>query len=170
MSTPNPPSDPYGAPQGGGADQPGQQPQPGQYPQYGQYGQPAEPQQPYGQQQPYAQQPYGQPQYPAYQTQSYGGPVYGYPKNSLAVWSLVLSIVGAVLCGLFTAIPGVIIGYNARKAVQRGEASNGGLATAGIIVGWAAIVLTVLGGALFFFGGGWASFQQGFQDGLNSSY
>jgi hypothetical protein len=163
MSTPNPPSDPYGAPQGGG-DQYGQQPQPGQYPQYGQYGQPAE-QQAYGQ-----QQPYGQPQYPAYQTQSYGGPVYGYPKNSLAVWSLVLSIVGAVLCGLFTAIPGVIIGYNARKAVQRGEANNGGMATAGIIVGWVAIILTVLGGALFFLGGGWASFQEGFQDGLSSSY
>ena len=62
------------------------------------------------------------------------GPGYGaaYPKNSLAVWSLVLGIVSFVLgCGLFTGIPAVIVGNNAKKAVARGEANNGGMATAG---------------------------------------
>jgi hypothetical protein len=168
MSTPNPPSDPYGQPQQqpGQPEQPAQPqygqyapqdpsgaPQPGGYPQYGQQGQPAD--QPYGQQ-PYGQQPYGQaPAYPAYQGQPYGGPVYGYPKNSLAIWSLVLGIAAFVLsCGFLTGIPAVIVGNNAKKAVARGEANNGGMATAGIVLGWVSIVLGVLSLVwLFGFGG-----------------
>jgi hypothetical protein len=165
MSTPNPPSDPYGQPQ-----QPGRPEQPAQ-PQYGQYapqdpsgapqyGQPAD--QPYGQQpypqQPYGQQPYGQaPAYPAYQGQPYGGPVYGYPKNSLAIWSLVLGIVAFVLnCSFLAGIPAIIVGTNAKKAVARGEANNGGMATAGIVLGWISTVLGVLGLIWLFGFGGWA--------------
>lgn len=156
MSTPNPPQDPYSAPDGSGAGQ-----QPGGIPQYGQYsgdqpgaygqqpgayGQQPAGQDPYGQQpygqQPYAQQPYGQPAaYPQ------GGPGYGgfYPKNSLAVWSLVLGLVGFFLCSVFTSIPGIIVGSNAKKAVARGEANNGSLANAGFIVSWVVTGLQVLG-------------------------
>ena len=67
------------------------------------------------------------------------------PKNSLAVWSLVLAILGMMMCGLFTGIPAVIIGNNAKRAVASGEANNGGLATAGVVIGWIATGLTLLG-------------------------
>ena len=81
----------------------------------------------------YAQSPYGQP-------------AYGYPKNSLAVWSLVLGIVAFVLsCGLFTGIPAIIVGHKARAAVAEGQANNPGMATAGIVLGWIATVLSILG-------------------------
>ncbi len=177
MSTPNEPQDPYSSPQdpyAAGSQQPPtprygqyapQDPAAGQVPQYGQYGQDPAGAPQYGQ--PGAPQ-YGQPTpYPAYQGQQYGGPVYGYPKNGLAVWSLVLSIVGFVLCGIFTAIPGVIVGHNAKKAVARGEANNGGMATAGIVIGWVAIAFTVLGTIWFFAGGGWDAFQDGLREGWN---
>lgn len=176
MSTPNPPQDPYSAPDGSGAGQ-----QPGGIPQYGQYSgdQPAAGQQPYGQQpgaygeQPgaYGQQPYGQQPYggqPAAYPQ--GGAAYGgyYPKNNLAVWSLVLGLVGFFLCGIFTSIPGIIVGSNAKKAVARGEANNGSLATAGYIVSWVATGLWIVSVIGFFALGGFAAFSDAFQDGYSS--
>ena len=39
----------------------------------------------------------------------------------------------------------MIVGNNAKKAVAQGEANNGGMATAGVILGWIAIALSVLG-------------------------
>jgi len=148
MSTPNPPQDPYSAPDGSGAGQ-----QPGGIPQYGQYsgeqpaGQQPYGQQPYGQQpgaygeQPYGQQPYGQPAAYPQGSAAYGG---YYPKNNLAVWSLVLGLVGFFLCSVFTSVPGIIVGSNAKKAVARGEANNGSLANAGYIVSWVVTGLQVL--------------------------
>lgn len=177
MSTPNPPQDPYSAPDGSGAGQ-----QPGGIPQYGQYsgdqpggyGQQPAGQDPYGQQ-PYGQQPYGQQPYPQ---QPYGQPAaypqgpagYGgyYPKNNLAVWSLVLGLVGFFLCSVFTSIPGIIVGSNAKKAVARGEANNGSLANAGFIVSWVVTGLQVLGIIAFFLLGGLAAFTDGFQSGYSS--
>lgn len=159
MSTPNPPQDPYSAPDGSGA---GQQ-QPGGIPQYGQYSgdQPGAGQQPYGQQpgaygeqpgaygqQPYAQQPaaYGQQPYGQPAAYPQGGAAYGgyYPKNNLAVWSLVLGLVGFFICSLLTSVPGIVLGVQARRAVARGEANNGGLATAGLVVSWVVTGLYVL--------------------------
>jgi len=174
MSTPNEPQDPYatGGQPDSGAPQPPAEPRYPAAPPYGaptaqpaQPGYPAAPQ--YGA--PPAQPGYpGAPQYgappaqpgypaaPQYGATPYpaapqyaaapgyaGG--YAYPKNSLAVWSLVLAILGMVLlCGLFTGIPAVIIGNNAKRAVAAGEANNGGLATAGVVVGWIAIALSVI--------------------------
>jgi len=146
----------------------GQQP-----PAYGQQP-PAYGQQPpaYGQQPPaYGQQPaYGQPvpgygqQLPAYgqapagsQVPAYGAgpypppPAYGaygavYPKNALAVWSLVLGIASFVLsCLLLTGIPAVILGRQAQKAADEGLADNRTMATIGIVLGWVAIGLSALG-------------------------
>ncbi|RMI01330.1 DUF4190 domain-containing protein [Cellulomonas triticagri] len=145
MSTPNQPQDPYSAPDGQGAgDQSGTPSagQPGGIPQYGQYtgGQPAgDPGQGYGQQ-PYGQQPYGQPA-------AYPGGAGGYgsvAKNNLAVWSLVLGIVGFFVCWLFTSVPGIILGSKAKQAVARGEANNGSLANAGYIVSWVVTILNLL--------------------------
>lgn len=158
MSTPNQPQDPYSSPEGQGqGDQSGSVPPypgstpaggdgsgqaPGGVPQYGQYtggdatGQPG-----YGQQ-PYpggAQGGYGQP-YPG-GAQGYGGV---YPKNNLAVWSLVLAIVGFFVCSILTSIPGIVLGAKAKQAVARGEANNGSLANAGYITSWIVTVLQVL--------------------------
>lgn len=138
MSTPNQPQDPYQPGDGSTGDsgsygQPpyGQTPQYGETPSYGQYGAPQEP------------APGSYPSYP--QGQAYGQtPMYGYPKNNLAVWSLVLGIVGLLVCGV-AGIVAIVLGNNAKKAVARGEANNGGMATAGIILGWVTVGFWILG-------------------------
>jgi len=71
------------------------------------------------------------------------------PRNDLAVWSLVLGLLGVLGCVFFTGIPAVIVGANARKAVAAGQANNDGMATAGIVLGWVATGLGVLVVALF---------------------
>ena len=169
MSSPNNPQDPYGSPEdpdrssGAGSSDAGSSGSTS-------YGSGSTPpgfgsQSPaYGSQPPaYGAQPpvYGsQPNYgstpPAYGG-GYGGSSpygqqggYGYPKNSLAVWSLVLSLVGFFLCGPLTAIPALVVGSKSRKAVANGEANNGGMALAGIIISWVTIVFWVIGLILFF--------------------
>lgn len=180
MSTPNEPQNPYG---NGDPQDPGRAPQdPAGSPQY-----PAAP--PPYQQGPSAPSPYpgaSAPQYPSAAPYGsapggYGQPGGGYgqpggyggvyPKNSLAVWSLVLGIVSFVLsCGLLTGIPAVIVGNNAKKAVARGEANNGGMATAGVILGWIAIVLSVLGVILIAVLFSNAEFRDAFNEGYNTNY
>lgn len=87
------------------------------------------------------------PGYPYPTTPGYyapGYPVYVYPKDSLAVWSLVLGILGLVMgCVFFTGIPAVIVGNQARRAVAAGEANNPGMAQAGVVLGWVSIGLGV---------------------------
>jgi hypothetical protein len=111
----------------------------------------------------YGSTPYGSTP-PAYGSSSYGGAPpayggsdygtsqspygYGYPKNSLAVWSLVLGLVGIFVCGLFTGIPAIVVGHKARGAVAEGQANNGGMATAGIVLGWIATILSIVGVAI----------------------
>lgn len=102
---------------------------------------------------PYPQPPY-QAQVPA-QPPVYGSPVPAapaqvYPKNDLAVWSLVLGIAGIVLsCGLITGIPAIIVGNLARQAVRKGEANNDGMAVAGVILGWVSVALGAIAVVLF---------------------
>ena len=166
MSTPDQPTDPYREQPDAGGQPYGQQP----------YGQdPYAGQQPYGQQ-PYEQQPYGQQPYdpgypPAYPSSPYPAapygtapyvPVYGYPKNGLGVWALSLGIAGLVCCGLFAGIPAIITGVLSRKAVERGEADNGGLALTGIILGALACAWSVVG-----FFTGLPDVIQGFSDGYS---
>jgi len=152
MTTPDEPQNPYGS------NEP-QQPQPPQQPQYGapqapQYGAPQAPQ--YGAPQapqygaPQAPQ-YGAPQYgasPYPAAPQYGAGAYGYAgtaQNSLGVWSLVLGILSIVLCGLFAGIPAIIVGNRSKRAVAAGQANNGGMATAGVILGWISVALSALG-------------------------
>lgn len=148
---------PYGAAEPGGSPQhpsggpgvPAGEPYPA-----GPYGSPqASGQPPYAGQPGYGGQPYtGQPQSPgpppyaagAYPASAYAPPYY--PKNSLAVWSLVLGIASFVLsCGFVTGIPAVIVGNAAKRAVAEGQADNEGMATAGIVLGWVAIGLSAVG-------------------------
>ncbi|MCG7286327.1 DUF4190 domain-containing protein [Cellulomonas sp. ACRRI] len=162
MSTPNQPQDPYSAPDGQGSGdqsgsvppypgstpsagepygQPGQSGQAGGVPQYGAYAGGDQGQGGYG------QGGYGQPAYPGGGAQGYGAGFY--PKNNLAVWSLVLGIVGFFVCSIFTSIPGIIVGSKAKQAVARGEANNGSLANAGYIVSWVVTALGVVGIIIF---------------------
>lgn len=81
---------------------------------------------------------------------AYGG---GTEKNSLGVWALVLGILGVVCCGFFAGIPAIILGNKSKQAAAQGLANNGGLGTAGVVLGWIAIVFGILG-IIYFFGMG----------------
>lgn len=152
-----PPAPGYGQPPAPGYGQPpapgyGQPPAPG----YGQapapgYGQPG-----YGE--PPAAPPYQGASYqPAPAYGSYPAPSYGYgvpyPKNHLGVLSLVLAIVSFFTLGFLVAIPAVILGNQGRRAADEGQADNRSLSTAGIVIGWVNIGLTVvvLIGVIIFF-------------------
>lgn len=123
------------------------QPSAGQ-PEHGQpqYAQPQYAQQPYGQPpygqpqygQPYGQAPYGQAPYgqPAAYGQPYPPP-YGYPvaprTNGMAVASMVLGILWLYWIGSVLAL---VFGYIARNQIRERGEGGGGMATAGIVLGW----------------------------------
>jgi len=127
------------------------------------YGQP--PQDPYAQQpptpptNPYAQTPppsqpvtpppsqpvtpaYGTPTYPAQPTSAspYGYAAAAPQQNSMALVSMILSLVGLV--SWITAPVGAILGHIALKQIRQTGESGEGMAKAGIIVGW---IITGLG-------------------------
>jgi putative exporter of polyketide antibiotics len=77
-----------------------------------------------------------------------GGYGYAQPKTSQkAIWSLVLGILGLVCCGLFTGIPALILGNNAKKEIASsgGAQTGAGMAQAGFVLGIIAIALSVVG-------------------------
>jgi len=67
--------------------------------------------------------------------------------STLAAASLIASILGITVFPIIPSIVGIILGGMARKRMRAGGGTKTteGLAKAGIIVGWAAIVLMVLG-------------------------
>ena len=89
---------------------------------------------PQGQPGPYGQQ-YGQP---------YGGYPYAPPQrtNGMAIASMVLGILWLYWIGSILAL---VFGYVAKKQIrERGEA-GGGMATAGIVLGWVGVGFLALG-------------------------
>ena len=76
----------------------------------------------------------------------------GYPtgapaaSSGKATASLVCGILGIVLCGIFTAIPAVILGGQAIREIDAsgGAISGRGQASAGRILGFISIALTVI--------------------------
>ncbi|MGZ8802570.1 MAG: DUF4190 domain-containing protein [Mycobacterium sp.] len=94
------------------------------------------------------------PQYGAYQggyqppPQQYGGyppPASATPKNGLGTASLVVAIISlfSVFGGIVLGVVAVILGFLGRGRVKRGEANNGGVAMAGIILGFLSILVSV---------------------------
>jgi Domain of unknown function (DUF4190) len=69
----------------------------------------------------------------------------------IAIWSLVLAILSFTCGWLFTAIPAVICGHIARSKIRKAGGTLGGMgaATAGLVLGYIALVLNV---ALFVMG------------------
>ncbi|MCT7659905.1 DUF4190 domain-containing protein [Mycobacterium deserti] len=77
------------------------------------------------------------------------------PKNGLGITALVLAIVGLVFCwtvvgGVILGVCAVIIGFIARGRVKRGEATNGGVAIAGIVLGILAVIVSLAFIAIWF--------------------
>ncbi len=94
--------------------------------------------------------PYPGP-YPPPPQQPYAGyapPPTG-PRNGLGITALVLAIAALVFCwsvfgGIILGICAVIIGFVGRGRAKRGEATNGGVAIAGIVLGFLAIVVALV--------------------------
>jgi hypothetical protein len=74
-------------------------------------------------------------------------------QNQKALWALILGILGLVCCGIFTAVPALILGNNAKKeiAASGGTQSGEGMAQAGFILGIVGTVLSVLGVLFYVF-------------------
>ena len=89
--------------------------------------------------------------YPPPPPQPYAGytpPPIG-PKNGLGIAALVIAIIGLVFCwtvvgGVILGVAAVIIGFVARGRVKRGQATNGGVAIAGIVLGFLAIIVSLV--------------------------
>src|SRR5437762_11506431 len=64
-----------------------------------------------------------------------------------AIWSLVLAILSFTCGWLFTAIPAVICGHIARAKIRKSGGALGGrgIATAGLVLGYIALVLGIMG-------------------------
>jgi len=73
------------------------------------------------------------------------------PTSTMAIVSLIAGILGFVMFPVIGSIVALITGYAARKETRAVPPTAGGdgLATAGIIMGWIQIVLTVVGVCCF---------------------
>lgn len=76
-----------------------------------------------------------------------GYPAYAPPvaTNGLAVASLVASIIGWTAIPFLASIAAVVLGHMAQAQIRRTGEQGAGLATAGLIIGYAGIVLQGLG-------------------------
>lgn len=66
--------------------------------------------------------------------------------NPKAVWSLVLGVVSVVTCiGLLAGIPAIILGRGAKQEIagSAGQEKGEGLASAGVLLGWLSIPISL---------------------------
>ena len=77
-------------------------------------------------------------------------------NSALAIISLVSGILGWTLLPFLGSIAAIISGHMARREIRQNPALGGdGMALGGLILGWASVLLWVLGIVVFilFFGG-----------------
>ncbi|MEU8079372.1 DUF4190 domain-containing protein [Catellatospora citrea] len=96
---------------------------------------------------PYSPQPTG----------AYGVPLTPYAQgpaapgtNGMAIASMVLGIVGVLMCwcygiGALPGLIGAILGHVSQKQIRERQQEGRGMAITGIITGWSAVALTVIG-------------------------
>jgi len=108
---------------------------------------------------------YGQPGYgqPSYGQPGYGQPGYGEPaaapRNGLGLAALIVGILAIIFAflffplGLILALVAIGLGIAGRRRAKAGQATNGGMATGGLVLGVVslliAIGLAVFVGSLF---------------------
>jgi Domain of unknown function (DUF4190)/Septum formation len=97
---------------------------------------------------PYPPGPYPPGPYPPY-----GGaypPPAGQATESLSVWSLVLGIASFIVCPVVGGIAAIITGSKGKKAIRNsgGMKTGSGMATAGQVLGWANIAVSIGAAAL----------------------
>lgn len=111
----------------------------------------------YGQGEPgYGQQGYGAPAYGG--APGYADPDYGRPKrNGMGIAALVLGILALLTCitifgGIIFGLLAIVFGFLGRGLAKRGEATNGGMALAGLITGLLGLLISAglfIAGLLF---------------------
>lgn len=88
------------------------------------------------------------------------GPGYGAPQpgavpenNKMALWSMILGIVGLLCCGILAPVA-LVLGIMARNQIEAsgGREGGSGMAMAGIVLGAIGIVLWIIGLILNFSG------------------
>jgi heme/copper-type cytochrome/quinol oxidase subunit 2 len=85
------------------------------------------------------------PQQPQPQYGGYPPPVAAAPKNGLGTASLVVAIISllTVFGGVVLGIVAIILGFMGRSRVKSGEATNGGVAMAGIVLGVLSLLVSI---------------------------
>lgn len=92
---------------------------------------------------PYGNAGYGNAGYGAPKSYSQPGYVQAPPQNTLALLSLIMSLVGLATGGL-TSIAGIILGHMAKSQIKRTGESGDSLATWGLISGYVIVGLIAL--------------------------
>lgn len=92
---------------------------------------------------PYAGYP---PQAPGYPPQQAGPPLQTGPQNGLGIAALVVAIVAliSVFGGVVLGVVAVVLGFLGWNKAKRGQANNGGIAIAGIVLGFLSIIEAVV--------------------------
>ena len=72
---------------------------------------------------------------------------FGKEEPPVAIWSLILAVLSFTCGWLFTAIPAVICGHIARAKIRKSDGALGGrgIATAGLVLGYIALLLGIMG-------------------------
>lgn len=80
-------------------------------------------------------------------TSSSAPPTVTQPSSSMAIISLISGVLGLTLLPVIGSIAAVITGFIARREIREsgGALGGDGLATAGMILGWIGVGLTVVG-------------------------
>jgi Domain of unknown function (DUF4190) len=97
--------------------------------------------------------------YPPPPPPPYGGYPYAQgaptaPKNGIGIASLVVAIIGllTVFGGIVLGVAAIVLGFVGRGRAKRGEATNGGIATAGIVLGFLGVIVSIVAIALSIWG------------------
>lgn len=101
--------------------------------------------------------PYHAP-YPGYLPPGPGSSPWNGPRNGLGIAALVAAIAGlvtalSVVLGVALGLTAVALGFAGRARAKRGEADNGAVATAGIVLGVLAVIAGI--GCIFIYIGIW---------------
>lgn len=82
----------------------------------------------------------------------YGGAALGASDadNKKGLWALITGILSFFCCGLILGIVAIVLGVQGRKAAQMGTATNGGMATAGMVLGIIGLIVNTIGSGWYY--------------------